>query len=94
MFRMSSPETGLGSDAAVMAELQARWPKWSIWRARKRVKVFVDGVEQDDLTEVPGDWVASRLDPSAGPERTVMRTTPGALDEALEQQAQAPKASM
>jgi hypothetical protein len=60
-------------ERAVLEALQADWPRWNIWRALR------DGV--------PRSWMASRLDPAAGPDATLMEPTPDLLRAALTDQA-------
>lgn len=63
---------------AELINVRERWSgAWRIWRARR------SGDVGDERT---GDFVASRIDPKAGVERTVIRSTPSLLDEALRQQ--------
>lgn len=64
-----------------LRDLRERWRgSWRIWRGRRT------GEFGDKRT---GDYVASRLDPAAGVEPTVIRSTPEALDEALQAQREA-----
>lgn len=69
-----------GSPDPDLVALQERWsPAWKIWRARGSL---------DPATKVrmPGSYMASRMDDSAGISPTVMSRTPQALHAALEAQ--------
>lgn len=58
--------------------LREEWsPQWSIWRARR-----ID----DPPGTFSGELVATRLQDTAGADRTVMRPTAAELDAALRQQ--------
>ncbi|MEV5711256.1 hypothetical protein [Actinoallomurus sp. NPDC052274] len=61
-----------------LGDLQAKWGRsWRIWRGRRTSDI-------DD--ERTGAWIASRINPTAGPDPTVMRDTPSDLNEALHMQ--------
>lgn len=59
-------------------DLEAKWGRaWRIWRGRRA---------DDTGDERTGGWIATRIDPAAGPYPTVMTDTPDQLDEALVEQ--------
>ncbi|WP_433174175.1 hypothetical protein [Actinoallomurus sp. CA-150999] len=61
-------------DAQRLSDLQAKWGRsWLIWRGRH-------GIHES------GDWIASRINDTAGPDPTVMRDSAAALNEALHRQ--------
>ena len=68
-----------GDDAERLSDLQQKWSRhWQIWRGRR----------SDDIgDERTGSWIASRINPAAGPEPTVARDSAAALNEALVRQA-------
>lgn len=69
--------TSLSYDADLQ-DLQAKWGRgWKIWRGRRA------GDIGDERT---GDWIASRMEDGAGVDPTVIKSTPGELNEALQQQ--------
>jgi hypothetical protein len=62
--------------------LQAEFPGWRIWRARRKDKR--GGTE-------PGSWMASRLERTAGVDRTLMEPSADELREALVDQRERAK---
>ena len=56
-----------------LAALQAEWPGWRLWRARRKHKGRWE----------PGSWMASRRDPAAGVSPTLMEDTAARLRAAL-----------
>lgn len=60
-------------DEQLLAEMQTRWPNWRLWRSRR--------------ADIPHDWMATRLNPNAGPTPTLMEPTPHDLEKALKDQA-------
>jgi hypothetical protein len=73
-------ETNAGPDIDPrLTDLRAKWGRhWRIWRAR---------TDRDIGDERTGDFMASRLDPAAGPDPTVMEPTAERLNDALQRQA-------
>ena len=70
-----------GSDAFAPPEqqeqlddLRERWRGWRVWRST-------------NYLGQPGDWCATRLDPAAGPDPTVICDTAADLTAALAEQA-------
>jgi hypothetical protein len=58
--------------------LQDRWtPAWKVWRARRSL---------DPPGVYDGEFVATRMDEKAGPDRTIMCPTSEELDAALREQ--------
>lgn len=69
------------NDDAELINMREKWSgAWRIWRARRTGDV---GDERS------GDYVASRMNPRAGADRTVMGGSLAALDGLLEGQAEA-----
>jgi hypothetical protein len=69
------------SENAELINMREKWSgAWRIWRARRT---------GDVADERSGDYVASRMDPNAGADRTVMDPSLTALDVLLQVQAQA-----
>jgi hypothetical protein len=69
------------SDDAELINMREKWSgAWRIWRARR---------VRDVGEERSGDYVASRMDPDAGADRTVMDRSLTALDVLLQIQAEA-----
>jgi hypothetical protein len=70
------------TDTETLKKLRSDWKdQWHIWRSVGSRKV-PGGYEK-----VPGDWCATRLDESAGPDLTVMCNTAVDLEAALRDQA-------
>lgn len=70
----------MGDDAELI-NMREKWSgAWRIWRARR---------SEDVGDERSGDYVASRMDPDAGVDRTVMDPSLTRLDVLLEVQAEA-----
>lgn len=69
------------SEDAELINMREKWSgAWRIWRARRA---------GDVCDERSGDYVASRMDPDAGVDRTVMDPSLTALDMLLQVQAEA-----
>lgn len=66
-----------------IAAVQAKYPGWKIWRARR---------SSDPEGQRTGDFYASLIDQDAGVDPTVAASTPEGLDDALRAQAEAAEA--
>lgn len=67
------------TDSETLNQMRDRWGhQWRVWRSTK-TRHLTNG----DSEQVPNGWNATRLDPDAGPDATVMCDTATALDAEL-----------